>query len=162
MSTISIVLLYGIPLSLALSAIVLITIYKKPRLMLRDYPADIQNVVPPQTPTEKRQTGYLGVLLVLLMLIFSAAAAFSAKGAHHGFLSIFLSAFGAPFLFNIVDWLILDWLIFCTITPKFAVFPGTEGMAGYKNYAMHLRGFLIGMLLSAVVGLIVAGIITFV
>jgi len=63
------------------------------------------------------------------------------------------------FLFNLVDWLVLDWLIICTITPKFVVLPGTQGMAGYKNYAMHFRGFLIGTALSVIIGLIVAAII---
>lgn len=36
------------------------------------------------------------------------------------------------------------------------VLPETEGMAGYKNYAMHFKGFLIGTVLSVVVGFIVA------
>ena len=34
------------------------------------------------------------------------------------------------------------------------------GMAGYKNYAMHFRGFLIGTVFSAAAGLVIAGIIT--
>jgi len=59
------------------------------------------------------------------------------------------------FLFHLVDWLILDWLIVCTITP-FVVIPGTEGMAGYNNYAMHFRGFLIGMVISVVMGVLIA------
>jgi hypothetical protein len=54
---------------------------------------------------------------------------------------------------------ILDWLIFCTLTPKFAILPGTEGLAGYKNYAMHFKGFLIGTALSVIVSLLIAGII---
>jgi len=41
------------------------------------------------------------------------------------------------------------------------VLPGTEGMAGYKNYAMHFRGFLIGTGLAMVVGFIVATLVTF-
>ena len=98
----------------------------------------------------------------VILLGFPVAAALSAKATHQGFLEIFLSAFGVILLSNLVDWLILDWLIICTITPKFVVLPGTEGMAGYKNYAMHFRGFLIGTALSVVVGLIIAGIVVFV
>ena len=105
---------------------------------------------------------YWGLLFWLLLLGFPTASALSAKAAHAGFLEIFLSAFGVIFVFNLVDWLILDWLVFCTITPRFAVLPGTEGMAGYKNYAMHFRGFLIGTALSVVTGLIIAAIIAFV
>jgi hypothetical protein len=72
-----------------------------------------------------------------------------------------LRAAGVLFLFNLVDWLILDWLIICTITPSFVVLPGTEGMAGYKNYWMHFKGFLIGTVLSMLVGLIATGIVLF-
>jgi hypothetical protein len=162
MNTLSTILLYGIPACLLLSAVLLVMGLVNPRLMLQDYPKDIQAAVPPKTPEEKRQTFYWGVPFLLLLLGVPVAAAFSAKAAHQGFLDIFLSAFGVAFLCNLVDWLILDWLIFCTITPKFVVLPGTEGMAGYKNYAMHFKGFLIGTALSVGTGLIIAAIIAFV
>ena len=149
------------PLSLMLSALLLAVIRANPRLMLQDYPKDIQAAVPPKTPAEKRQTRVVGMVLLLLVLAFSLAAALSAKAAQLSFFGIFLSAAGVLFLFNVVDWLILDWLIFCTFTPTFAVLPGTEGMAGYKNYAMHFRGFLIGMMYSAGVGAVIAVMVTF-
>lgn len=154
------ILTFGSALSLVLSILILAVIRANPRLMLQDYPKDIQAAVPPKTPTEQRQTRYVGMALLLLVIAFTLAAALSAKAARYGFSGIFLSAFGVSFLFNLVDWLILDWLIFCTFTPAFAVIPGTEGMAGYKNYAMHFRGFLTGTVFSAAAGLVIAGIIT--
>jgi len=42
-------------------------------------------------------------------------------------MSLWLYAFGVAFAFNLWDWLILDWLVFCTITPKQFVIPGSEG-----------------------------------
>ena len=57
-----------------------------------------------------------------------------------GFGTAFLSAFVVLVVFNLVDRLILDWLVFCPLTPRFVVLPGTEGMAGYKDYRMHFRG----------------------
>jgi tetrahydromethanopterin S-methyltransferase subunit B len=36
------------------------------------------------------------------------------------------------------------------------VIPGTEGMAAYKNYAMHFKGFLLGTGISVVLGLLLA------
>lgn len=160
MTVLFIILGYGTALSLMLSALLLTMIRANPRLMLQDYPKDIQATVPPKTPTEQRQTRGFGAVLLSLSLAFPVAAALSAKAARYGFLGIFLSASGVPFLFNVVDWLILDWLIFCTFTPTFAVLPGTEGMAGYKNYAMHFRGFLIGTVFSAAVGVLIAVIVT--
>lgn len=162
MNTLSVILAYGIPATLLLSAVILTMVRVNPRLMLRSYPNDVQAVVPPQTPAEKRQTLYWGIPFWVCLLGFPVAAALSAKAANLGILSIFLSAAGVVILFNLVDWLILDWLIVCTITPKFMVLPGTEGMAGYKNYAMHFRGFLIGTALSVAIGLIIAVIVVFV
>ena len=101
-------------------------------------------------------------MFLLLLIAFPAFVALSAKAAHQGFLGIFLSAFGVGFLFNLVDWLILDWLIVCTIPPRFVVIPGTEGMAAYKNYAMHLKGFLVGTGVSVVMGVLIAAIVVFV
>jgi hypothetical protein len=57
---------------------------------------------------------------------------------------------------------LLDWLIFCTITPKFAVIPGTEGSEAYKDYGYHFRASITGTILSVVGGLVIAGIVTFV
>ena len=46
--------------------------------------------------------------------------------------------------FNVLDWLVLDWsLVYWQ--PRFVVLPGTEGMAGYRSYWFHFRGFLIGI-----------------
>jgi hypothetical protein len=40
------------------------------------------------------------------------------------------------------DLLVLDLLMFYTWTPKFLVLPGTEGMAGYKDFRPHLKAQL--------------------
>ncbi len=58
MSTLSTILLYGVPTSLLLSAVLLAMGWVNPRLMLQDYPKDIQAAVPPKTQEEKRQTLY--------------------------------------------------------------------------------------------------------
>jgi hypothetical protein len=45
---------------------------------------------------------------------------------------------------NIVDWLLIDWpLVYWQ--ARFLVLPGTEGLAGYRSYWFHFRGFLIGI-----------------
>jgi hypothetical protein len=155
------ILVYGVLASILLSAIIFAMSWVNPRLMLRSYPKDVQAAVPPQTPAEKRQMLYWALPFWLCLLGSPGAAALTAKAAHMSPLEIFLSAAGVIFLFNIVDWLILDWLIVCTITPKFMVLPGTQGMAGYKNYGMHFRGFLIGTVLAVVIGLLITIILLF-
>ncbi len=161
MQILTLILLYGLLLSVLFSAIILSMVLVNPRLMLQDYPKDIQAVVPPKTAVEKRQTLYWGVPLWVFLLGCPTLAALSVKAANGSFLEIFVAAFGVLFLSNLVDWLILDWLIFCTITPTFVVLPGTEGMAGYKNYGMHFRGFLIGTVLAILIGLVIATVLVF-
>lgn len=144
-----------------LSIVILAMLWYNPRLLLQDYPKDVQQKVPPKTSAEKRVSAYWATVIFLLMLAFPLAAALSAKAAYHIFFDIFLSAFGVLFLFNLVDLLIMDWLIVCTITPNFLVISGTEGMAGYKNYSMHFRGFLIGTGVSIVLGLLLAALVMY-
>ena len=155
------ILLYGLLLSVLFAAMILAMALVNPRFMLQDYPKDIQAAVPPKTAAEKRQTLYWGLPIWVFLLGCPSLAALSVKAANGGFLELFVAAFGVLFLSNLVDWLILDWLIFCTITPTFVVLPGTEGMAGYKNYRMHFGGFLIGTVLAILIGLIISAIFVF-
>jgi len=128
-----------------------------PRLFIQDYPEDIQAAVPPKTDAEKRLTLLIGIPFLLVMLLAPFFSTLSLKQAGASFGALFANAFGVVFFFNLFDLLVLDWLIFCSITPKSIVIPGTEGMAGYKDYGFHFRGFLKGTLLSAILGLVIAG-----
>lgn len=142
--------------------LLLVLVLYNPRLMLQDYPPEIKKVVPPKTEREKRLSTWLGLpfLLILFLYPIYAASAFQAQaGREAGFLALFAYAFGIAFSFNLWDWLALDWLIFCTFTPKWFVLPGSEGHPAYKDYGFHFRGFLIGTAFSALLGLIAAGIV---
>jgi hypothetical protein len=148
--------LYGVPLSLVLVTLITATLWHHPGLLLHSYPDDVRAALPSATSAERwASVGYAAIFL-LLLLAFPFAAAVATKAANRDFLEVFLSAFGVAFLFNLADWLIVDWLIICTITPDFVVLPGTAGMPGYKNYRMHFRGFLAGSALSVVLGLLMA------
>lgn len=150
-------------LYVALATILLLgLVLYNPRLMLQDYPPAIKAIVPPKTEQEKRLSTWLGLPFLLVLIVFPVYATFvfrSQTGA--GFLSLWLYAFGIAFAFNLWDWLVLDWLVFCTITPRQMVIPGSEGQPAYKDYFFHFRGFLIGTVFSAVMGLIAAGIVWF-
>ncbi len=143
-------------IALATFALTGIVLYN-PRLMLQDYPAEIKANVPPKSEKEKRQTILFGMPFLLSLLILPFIFVYTSQQT--SFLGLFLYAFGIVWAFNIWDWLVLDWLIFCTITPKFFVIPGSEGNPAYKDYAFHFRGFLIGTVFSLVMGVIVATVI---
>lgn len=159
------IILDGALLSIIASLLILVSLRINPRMWLQDYPQDIQNRVPPKTEREKRQSLIVGIpfLVVLAVVPFiSTLILKSHSGGDTSFLHLFLNAFGVAFFFNLVDLLLLDWLMFCTITPKFLVIPGTEGMKAYKDYCYHFKASLVGTALSVVAGLVIAGIVWFI
>ncbi|MCB0114928.1 MAG: hypothetical protein R2873_14715 [Caldilineaceae bacterium] len=155
-------LLDGIILS-AISTIYLLGIMLiNPRIMLGDYPKAIQERVPAKTEREGRLSLLIGVPFLALLLVAPLLSTWlleQRSGDAVSFVQLFFNAAGVVFVFNLFDLLILDWLIFCLITPKFIMIPGSEGMAAYKDFGFHFRGFLVGTTLSIVVGLVVAGIV---
>ena len=150
------ILLDGALLSILASISILGILRFNPRLFLQDYPDEIQATVPPKTDGEKRQSLITGIpfLLILLAVPFISTLILKHEsGDTIPFITLFINAFGVAFLFNLVDLLLLDWLLFCYITPMFLVIPGTEGMGEYKDYGFHFRAFLIGTALSIAGGL---------
>ena len=155
------IIVHGAVLSLVASAFIAITMWVNPRIWLQDYPQAIQDLVPPKNTEERRLSLILGVPFLILLLAVPTASTLTLKvqgGGAVSSLQLVTNGFGVSFIFNLVDWLILDWLVFCTLTPGFVVIPGTEGAVGYKDYAFHFRGFLIGTAFSALVGAVIAGI----
>lgn len=152
----------GAILSLLASLILIGALRFNPRLFLQDYPQDIQDHVRPKTEKEKRQSLVVGVPFILLLALVPLLSTLALRrhgGEDISFLALSAHAFGVVFFFNLVDLILLDWLIFCTFTPKFVVIPGTEGMAAYKDYRYHFRASMIGTLLSVAAGLVIGGMV---
>ncbi len=164
MINISKILLDGALLSILSSILLIVVLWINPRLFLQDYPDEIQAVVPPKTDQEKRQSLIPGIPFLLLLFAVPFISTLILKRQSEetiSFFTLFLNAFGVVFFFNLVDLLLLDWLLFCYITPGFLVIPGTEGMLAYKDYGYHFRAFLIGTVLSIAAGLVIAGMVAF-
>jgi len=155
------IIIDGSLLSVLASITILGILRFNPRLFLQDYPDEIQERVQPKTDQEKRLSLMVGIpfLILLLLVPFLSTLSLAKQVGEESFFSLFINAFGVAFLFNLVDLLVLDWLIFCLITPDFLVIPGTKGMQAYKDYRFHFRAFLIGTALSTVAGLGIAGIV---
>jgi hypothetical protein len=99
-------------------------------------------------------------ILVIAVMIGIVAASFRGvprdAGGDISFLPAFIHLAVMFTAFNVLDWLVLDWLIVVAIRPRFIILPGTEGMAGYSDYGFHFRGFLIGTAITLVTSLLVA------
>ncbi len=156
------ILISSLIISIIASFWLIFILWMNPRIFLHDYPPGIQAKVPPKHEEEKKLSIWLGIPFILFLIIapfFSTLAVRVQLGKQ--FWILWLSASGVFFIFNLVDWLILDWLIFCTITPAFLVIPGSEGMPEYKDYRFHFIGFLKGTLISIIIGFLIAGVIWF-
>lgn len=155
-------MLYGVVLSAVLFALMLVVGRINPEIMLKDYPPDIQAKYGPMSDRSKRQRLPVGIVFIAIILgvvIWS----FQGVGTHPDgdipFVTAFIHLFVVFSVFNVLDWLVLDWLIVVTIRPSFVILPGTEGLAGYDDYAFHFRGFLIGVVISLLVSVLVGGVV---
>jgi hypothetical protein len=157
------ILLDGAILSILASLLLVGTLRFNPRLFLQDYPQSIQNLVPAKTPKEKRQSLIVGIPFLLLLVVvpfLSTLSLMHQSGEEVTFYQLFLHAFGVILFFNIVDLIVLDWLMFCTWTPSFLIIPGSEGSEAYKDYFYHFKASIIGTILSVVGGLLIAACIS--
>ena len=156
------ILLHGAILSGVCSLLIMSAVYFNPRFARSDLPRDIQDATPPLTRKEKLQALAFTVPFFALCIGIPLVSALTLESPSNGdvpFLALFIHIFGVIFVFNLVDLFILDWLIYCRITPRFIVIPGTEGFAGYKDFGHQFRAHIRGTILMVVLSLLLAGIV---
>jgi hypothetical protein len=153
-------LVVGLELSLLLTTILVIGGLIAPDMMVGDYPPDIREKYGPPSLRAARLRPIFAVLLfaAFLGVPLVGLCALRARLGQVSPLPAFVFSAGALLVFNIFDLIILDWLFFCTIQPPLMVLPGTEGMAGYRDYHFHFIGFLRGLGFCIVGGLVVTGL----
>lgn len=140
---------------------VYVIVTRFPWKMLHDYPEDIKKAAALPEPTEEQNRNaklfeVVGSFVIFVLLIVFGIVQFS--GERVSFLSVFGFVFIIAMFWNVVDLLIMDWLIICSITPRWVVIEGTEGCKGYKDYMFHFKGFLIGCIYTFIMALIFSGI----
>jgi len=154
--------LYGVILSGVLFTLILGLVRINPEIMLKDYPPDIQAKYGPMSERSKRQRIPVAIL-VIVVLFGIVTLSFQDLGTDPqgdlSFFTTFVHLFVMFSVFNLLDWLVLDWLIVVTIRPSFIILPGTEGLAGYEDYRFHFRGFLIGTVITLVTSILVAAVV---
>lgn len=138
-----------------LAAALFFLVSRNPRYMMQDYPKEITALVPQKTPEEKRASLRYGFPFLALLLAYPLALALhDTLVLNRSFIDTFSTVIILMMSFNLFDLLIIDWLIFCTITPRFMVIPGTEGHPGYRNYRFHARAFAKGTVFTIVASLV--------
>ncbi len=134
----------GLVLSLALTALLVISGRVALDMFVDNYPPDVQKRYGPMSPRAARLRPYIAALLFMIMLGIPLLGLFALRAEINTvpFLPALVFSGIALLVFNLFDLIILDWLFFVTIRPRAMVLPGTEGMAGYSDYRFHFIGFL--------------------
>jgi hypothetical protein len=153
-------LLFGLALSLVLGVIMTVSLVLAPDMWVGDYPPDVRERYGRMSPRAARLRPWVAIpffLAIFVLPLLSLARLESELGA-----VLFLPALASSFLtlmtFNLFDLLVADWLVFCTLQPRWIVLPGTEGLAGYRDYRFHFVGFLKGIGFCLVGSLVIAAV----
>lgn len=155
-------LIYGAAMSGLMFVLIFGSLAYNPEIWLNDYPPDVREKfgAPSERTVRQRRVFsvvFFGALLALLAL--SVGRLPQVTGRPLNFVDVFLNLFTIFMVSNLVDLLVFDWLIAVTLRPKFMILPGTEGMAGYRDYAFHFWAFLRGTAGGLVGMALLAGII---
>jgi hypothetical protein len=151
---------YGLGLSAVLTAIMAISAGIAQDMFVGDYPPDIRKKYGSMSPRSARLRPLVGVIFFIPVLAIPLLGllALWAKLTDVSFIPAFAFSAVALLVFNMYDLLVLDWLFFCTIQPRIMVLPGTEGVAGYRDYRFHFIGFVKGLGFCTVGSLLIAGL----
>jgi len=153
-------LMWGLILSAYMTAVIFALARIDLAMWLNDYPPDIRERYGPMSPESRRRGLLLGIPAMAIGLAVAVVGTLQASaGAVEplGFGGLFLHLFVVMTVFNVIDLVVLDWLVFVRIRPRFLVLPGTEDCAGYDDDAFHLRAFLKGTALITALSALVAG-----
>jgi hypothetical protein len=151
-------LLFGLAFSVVFTAVLLGCGLVARDFGLHSYPPAIQERYGPKSPRGLRVTKIAGALVgVSIAATLTGLFLVVRDGEPLGFWTVFAAAEIALMTFNLVDLVVLDWLVFVTWRPPLVVLPGTEDMPEYHDWYFHLVGFGKGVVIVTVIAVVAAG-----
>lgn len=155
-------LVYGAILSAVLTILILGSLYINPEMWLQDAPRDVQEKHGPMSAQAKRQRAWLAVAFAVAIIGVVGVSIYQLPAVLGGpltFVTVFTHLWIMFTLFNVVDLLLIDWLIVEFIRPTFIVQSGLGQLMGERNYWYHFQGFLKGSVGILIASLLLAGVI---
>jgi hypothetical protein len=142
----------GSILSVVVGVIIMASLVYNARMWLHDYPKEIQARVAPLTAAEKRDRNVLVVLFMtaLIGIILYAVLQLRSTG-RVPFATAYAHVFIMLFMFNLMDALVIDFLILTLMRPKFVILEGMEGLEHILfNYKKQVVDFFKGIVFCMV------------
>jgi hypothetical protein len=137
--------LYGGLVTVLTSVLILASLAHNPRIWLGDAPQEMQDALPPLSKAENRLRGVwsipiIGSMLLLLPLIAIWRNQFYDFSYFEGFVFLWIGLM----LFNLVDLVIIDWIIIVWWQPTWTTFPDAAHLMHTNTFRHHFNGFLTG------------------
>ncbi|MDO5095717.1 MAG: hypothetical protein Q4D65_04080 [Peptostreptococcaceae bacterium] len=140
---------------------VMVVVQKFPWLIEHDYPEDVRksgDFSPSNEREKKKGALFAGISFFLLMSLLISAGVVHYKGESTLYRFIWMHLWIMCMMWNIVDLIILDWLMICTWEMRWAILPGSKGCPGNRDYRFHAIGFVKGFFVMSLMSLFFAGI----
>lgn len=150
----------GAVLSAVQTLLIVVSLMVNKEMWLQDYPPDVKARWGPMSAKAKRQHLFFAIPVLGVMvtaIVLTVIRVEGLLGASQSFMGIFASVVIVLAVFNLVDAVIIDWLILQVLWPGLGVLPGTEGMAGYRDVRLWTINLLKGFVLAPIAGALAAG-----
>ena len=141
-----------------LSIVLLVSLAYNPRMWLHRMSPEVIKKVPAKTPAEKRLL--LKTVAIPFLALLVAYPTWYVLQQEANWITYFLILIAFFVGFDVWDTLILDLLIFCKLTPRFLIIPGTRRV-DYANMKYHLvsgaKGVVLSLIASGVLATLLIG-----
>jgi hypothetical protein len=154
-------LIYGAVLGGTMAVLTLVTLWWNAEILLREYPPDIRQAHGPMSRRARRQHIVASVVFVAVfvgILVASYRYLAVTSGGRYTFRAAWVHAAVMLTTLNLIDLIVVDWLIGIRLRPRMLILPGTEGLAGYDDVRFHVRGFVIGLAVTLAASPIIAAL----
>lgn len=149
--------LLGLVVSLVTGVLIVASLAHNPRIWIGDAPREMQEAATPLSSEEKKLRIKWAIPILFSMVVIVPLVTFL---LHRQTPLSYLEAFGtmwiAWMIFNLIDLVIIDWLVVVLWKPRWSVIQEVEHLYHLNTYGFHFRGFLIGTLLITIASALLA------
>jgi hypothetical protein len=151
----------GLVMATILTVLILASLAHHPRIWFRRVPKEMQDALPPMTEAETSllKRWAIPIFGVTFLMPLATAYWYEQNYGQMNYGEAFLFLYLMWMVFNLVDLVIIDWLVVVWWEPEWSTVPEAKPLMHLVGYAYHFKGFLKGTVILAVAALIFAAIV---